>query len=160
LRRKRADCPKGQNREDNRRSSEFESLREYVDGGESRKLNWTAATRRGKLIVNQCQAEKNQPVFMLVNAGRPTRCIDKGWKKLDCSISAAQMLADTVSHQRDCCGLIIFDSSVKSVIRGEPPQKHFMKTGIIEINPQFHLHLHGARLSKRISFIGCPSVST
>jgi uncharacterized protein (DUF58 family) len=109
---------------------EFESLREYVEGDDTRKLNWMATARQGKLIVNQYQAEKNQPVFMLVDAGRPMSYSAKGWKKLDRSISAALILADIVNQQGDSCGLMVFDSSVKSVImpgKGEVHRNRIME---------------------------------
>ncbi|MDR2752477.1 MAG: DUF58 domain-containing protein [Clostridiales bacterium] len=95
---------------------EFESLREYVDGDDTRKLNWMASARQGKLMVNQYESEKNQPVFILVDAGRSMSSAAKGREKLDYSIEAALILADIVNQQGDVCGILVFDSAVKTIV--------------------------------------------
>ncbi|MDR1540731.1 MAG: DUF58 domain-containing protein [Clostridiales bacterium] len=95
---------------------EFESLRDYVDGDDYRKMNWMATARQGKLIINQYQAERNQPVFILVDCGRPMSYTVKGWKKLDYAINAALILSDIVNQQGDNSALMVFDANIKSVI--------------------------------------------
>lgn len=49
---------------------EFESLREYRDGDETRDVCWTATARRAKLIAKTYQVERSQSVLIVVDAGR------------------------------------------------------------------------------------------
>jgi len=96
--------------------AEFESLRSYVEGDDYRKINWTATARENKLIVNQYQIERNQPVYVLLDIGRPMSYSVKGFKKLDYAINAALILCDIVNQQGDKAGLMVFDSAVRSHI--------------------------------------------
>ncbi|MCL2351084.1 MAG: DUF58 domain-containing protein [Firmicutes bacterium] len=104
--------------------SEFESLREYVVGDDVRKLNWPATARENKPIVNQYQAETNQPVFILVDAGRPMSYSVKGFRKLDRAINAALILADIVNRQNDLSGLMVFDTEVRAFLKPGKGQAH------------------------------------
>ena len=96
--------------------TEFESLREYVEGDDFRKINWMATARDNKIIVNQYQIEKNQPIFTLIDTGRPMSYSVKGYKKLDYAINAALILSDIVNQQGDNSGLMVFDTKVRTCI--------------------------------------------
>lgn len=52
---------------------EFDTLREYQPGDEPRSISWTATARRAKLIVRTFTAERSQPVWAVVDAGRLSR---------------------------------------------------------------------------------------
>jgi len=96
--------------------SDFESLRSYVEGDDYRKINWTATARENKLMVNQYQIERDQPVYTLLDIGRPMSYMVNGFKKLDYSINAALILSDIVNQQGDKAGLLVFDSKVQAHI--------------------------------------------
>ena len=100
--------------------SEFESLRDYVDGDDYRKINWMATARMNKLIVNQYEAEKNQPVYVLLDTGRSMSYSIKGYKKLDYSINAALILSDIVNQKGDNSGLLVFNADIAQLV---PPGK-------------------------------------
>ncbi|MCL2215733.1 MAG: DUF58 domain-containing protein [Defluviitaleaceae bacterium] len=96
--------------------AEFESQRAYVEGDDYRKINWLSTARENRLIVNQFQIERNQPVFILLDIGRPMSYSVKGFKKLDYAINAALILGDIVNQQGDKTGLMVFDSQVRAFI--------------------------------------------
>jgi uncharacterized protein (DUF58 family) len=52
---------------------EFESLREYQRGDDLRDVCWTASARRGELVTRQFQAERSQPVWIVLDTGRLMR---------------------------------------------------------------------------------------
>ena len=111
--------------------TEFESLREYVDGDDYRSINWMATARDNKIIVNQYQVEKNQPIFTLIDAGRPMSYSVKGYKKLDYAINAALILSDIVNQQGDNSGLMVFDTKVHACIlpgKGDVHRNRLMET--------------------------------
>ncbi|MCL2841496.1 MAG: DUF58 domain-containing protein [Defluviitaleaceae bacterium] len=96
--------------------AEFESLRTYVEGDDYRKINWQASARENRLIVNQYQIERNQPVYILLDIGRPMSYSVNGFKKLDYAINAALILSDIVNQQGDKAGLLVYDSEVRTHI--------------------------------------------
>ena len=96
---------------------EFESLKDYVPGDDYRKINWAGTARAGKLIVNQYEAEKNQPVYILLDTGRAMSYSIRGYKKLDYSINAALILSDIVGQKGDNSGLMVFDTEVSALIK-------------------------------------------
>lgn len=104
--------------------SEFESLREYVEGDDFRKINWNSTAREHKLIVNQFEAEKNQPVFILIDAGRTLSCGSHGFKKLDFAINAALILSDIVNQKGDNSGLMVFDTEPRGIIMPGKGERH------------------------------------
>ncbi|MCL1988467.1 MAG: DUF58 domain-containing protein [Firmicutes bacterium] len=109
--------------------TEFESLRTYVDGDDYRKINWPVTAREMRLIVNDYQIEKNQPVFMLIDCGRPMSYDVKGYKKLDYAINASLVLSDIVNQKGDQSGLLVFDKEIKTVIspgKGEIHRNNLM----------------------------------
>ncbi|MDR3239787.1 MAG: DUF58 domain-containing protein [Clostridiales bacterium] len=111
-------------------ATEFESLREYAPGDDYRKINWPVTARENKLILNQYEAEKNQPVFILIDAGLPMTYSLKGMKKLDYAVNAALILADIVNQRGDNSGLMVFDTDVRSLIapgKGEAHRHHLME---------------------------------
>ncbi|MCL2356509.1 MAG: DUF58 domain-containing protein [Defluviitaleaceae bacterium] len=110
---------------------EFESLRPYVEGDDYRRINWRATARESKLIVNKYQIERNQPVYILLDIGRPMSYPVGGYKKLDYAINAALILADIVNQSGDKAGLMVFDSGVQSHIapgQGAAHRNQLMET--------------------------------
>ena len=104
--------------------SEFESLRDYVDGDDYRKINWMATARMNKLIVNQYEAEKNQPVYVLLDTGRSMSYSIKGYKKLDYSINAALILSDIVNQKGDNSGLLVFNTDIAGLVPAGKGEAH------------------------------------
>jgi len=67
-------------------------------------------------MVNQYQLERDQPVYIMLDIGRPMSYSVNGFKKLDYAINAALVLSDIVNQQGDKAGLLVFDSKVQSHI--------------------------------------------
>jgi len=110
--------------------ADFESLRTYVEGDDYRKINWPATARENKLIMNQYQVERDQPVYIMLDIGRPMSYVVNGFKKLDYAINAALVLSDIVNQQGDKAGLLVFDSKVQAHI--SPGQGAVHRNAIME----------------------------
>ncbi len=50
--------------------TEFDRLREYGVGDDSRLIHWSTTARKGKLIVRQNRVERGQTMFLILDAGR------------------------------------------------------------------------------------------
>lgn len=91
-------------------SGQFESLREYAPGDPYRSVNWLASARRGSLMVNAFRAEAEQPILLLVDAGRTLFGQEPGGDRMAMAIRAAFALADEAVSYGDRIGLLVYDS--------------------------------------------------
>jgi uncharacterized protein (DUF58 family) len=99
---------------------EFESLREYVEGDDPRKIHWKASARLDYPIVQEFQPEKNQIVMILLDAGRLMGAVSEGKNKLDHALEAAIRLVQAVLSGGDQAGILTFSDRVISFI---PPKR-------------------------------------
>ncbi|MFN8221204.1 MAG: DUF58 domain-containing protein [Fimbriimonadales bacterium] len=100
--------------------SEFESLRDYGEGDDFRKIDWKATARRGKLVVRQYEQERNQAVVICLDIGRRMLSEIDGVTKLDLALDAILMLAHAATHGGDNVGLLVYADRVRRYI---PPGK-------------------------------------
>lgn len=105
--------------------TEFESLREYGEGDDYRKINWMATARSNKLIVNTYEPEKNQQVFILLDSSRVMNSEINNIKKLDYAINSSLLLANIALKKGDNTGLMVFDSSVRRFVKPGKGMGHF-----------------------------------
>ena len=80
-------------------STEFENIREYVLGDDTRAINWRATARRGGLMVNQYTDEKSQQVYCVIDKGRTMQMPFNGLSLLDYAINASLVLSDIALHK-------------------------------------------------------------
>ena len=116
---------------------EFESLRDYVEGDDPRKIHWKATARFDHPIVQQYQTEKNQIVMILLEVGRLMSAVSEGKTKLDYALEAALHLAHTALVGGDQAGILAFADRVISFI---PPKKtvgqlQFILEGTLSLRP-------------------------
>ncbi len=109
---------------------DFESLREYFEGDDLRDVCWTATARRGQLITRRYQTERNQAVWIVLDAGRLLRGrilrdkedAEHGHTKLDYACSTAVALAQLALFSGDRVGLLVYGQHVQQrVLPGRGP---------------------------------------
>ncbi len=98
------------------RADEFESLREYVPGDDTRRLDWKATARQRRLMVRNYEEERSKDIMILVDAGRMMAPTANGLSKLDHAINAAIMVASVAAERKDKVGLLVFDSEPRLFI--------------------------------------------
>ena len=92
--------------------TEFESLTEYRDGDDPRRIDWRTAARVGHLVVRRYQIERHRDVMLLIDCGRLMGADAGKGSKLDCAVDAALMVARVALQGADRCGLAMFDDQV------------------------------------------------
>ncbi len=107
---------------------EFESLRDYAEGDDYRKIDWKATARRSKLIVRQFEQERNQAVIIVIDVGRGMLAEVDGVRKLDHALDSCLMLTHAAAMAGDFVGLLVYSDIVKRYI---PPRKGRNQIGII-----------------------------
>jgi uncharacterized protein (DUF58 family) len=110
---------------------DFESLREYLEGDDLRDVCWTATARRGQLITRRYQTERNQAVWIVLDAGRllrgrilPDTSDPNRWgqSKLDHACSTAVALAQLALYSGDRVGLLVYGQQIQQrILPGRGP---------------------------------------
>jgi uncharacterized protein (DUF58 family) len=106
--------------------TEFESLNEFREGDDPRRIDWRTTARVRHLVVRRFQVERHRDVMILVDCGRLMGADTERGTKLDCAIDAALMLARTAFEGGDRCGIALFDDEVLGYL---PPQ-----SGLVSMN--------------------------
>ena len=99
---------------------EFESLRDYIEGDDPRKIHWKASARRDRPIVQEYQPEKNQIVMILLDTGRLMGAFTSGKSKLDHAMEATVQLSHAALAGGDQVGVLAFADRVISFV---PPNR-------------------------------------
>ena len=99
--------------------TEFDSLSEYREGDDFRRIDWRATQRMQYPVVRRFQIERHRDVLILIDCGRlmGQKCGDG--TKLDCAVDAGLMVARVALTGGDRCGIGLFDSNVVGFV---PPQ--------------------------------------
>ena len=92
--------------------SEFESLSEYREGDDPRRIDWRTTARTRYPIVRRYQVERHRDVMILIDCGRLMGSETERGSKLDCAVDSALMLARVALYNGDRCGMGMFDSEV------------------------------------------------
>lgn len=108
--------------------TEFESLREYTDGDDYRKIDWKASARSGKLVVRQFEQERNQAVMLCIDIGRHMLSEVNGVRKLDHVLDSILMLTNAAAVAGDFVGVLVYADTVRRYI---PPRKGRAQVGAI-----------------------------
>jgi uncharacterized protein (DUF58 family) len=97
-------------------STDFDQLREFRPGDDSRRMDWAATARSQRPIVRQYRAERNQSVTILLDNGRIMAGSVAGVPRVEHAMDAALGLTAVATHLGDRVGLVAFDRQVRSVV--------------------------------------------
>ena len=99
--------------------TEFDSLREYVDGDDVRSIDWRATARRGDVVVRTWRPERDRRIYLVLDTGRTAAGRVGDIPRLDCSMDAALLLAALASRAGDRVDLLAYDRRVRARVEGE-----------------------------------------
>jgi uncharacterized protein (DUF58 family) len=97
-------------------NTEFENIKNYTIGDEYRLINWKATAKANRLMVNQFQEEKSQPVYSVIDLGRTMRMPFDGLKLLDYAINSSLVIANISIQKNEKAGLITFNKNIQDHI--------------------------------------------
>lgn len=95
---------------------QFESLRAWVPGDDTRHIDWKATARRRKAIVRQYEEERRQQVLLVIDAGRLLTADIDGESRLEHVVRAALWLAFAANHHDDNVGVMVFADEVQHYV--------------------------------------------
>lgn len=96
--------------------TEFESLTEFRDGDDPRRIDWRATARHGRPIVRRFQIEQHRDVMIVVDCGRLMGSETERGTKLDRAVDAALILARTALKSGDRCGMATYDDRLRTYL--------------------------------------------
>lgn len=100
-------------------SYEFEQIKQYIPGDDTRSINWSASSRTSELMVNQYQDERSQPVYCIIDKGRTMRMPFNGLSLLDYAINTSLVISNIVLRKYDKAGLLTFSNKLGSYVKAE-----------------------------------------
>lgn len=119
-------------------SYEFDQIKEYVIGDDSRSINWKASSRKGVLMVNQYEDERSQRVFSIIDKSRAMRMPFNNLTLLDYAINASLVISNVVLQKHDKAGLITFSDKIGTILPAERSTQQLRKILEALYNEQEH----------------------
>lgn len=97
-------------------NTDFEQIKEYVQGDDYRTINWKASARRHALMVNVYQDERSQNIYNVIDRGRVMQQAFDGMTLFDYAINASLVLSYVAIRKDDKAGLITFDERFETFV--------------------------------------------
>ena len=98
--------------------TEFDSLREYVDGDDVRSIDWRATARRGDVVVRTWRPERDRRLVCVLDTGRTSAARVGDIPRLDAALDACLLLAAVAARAGDRVDLLAADSVVRASVEG------------------------------------------
>lgn len=98
--------------------TEFDSLRRYVPGDDTRSIDWRATARRSEVAVRTWRPERDRRVLIVLDTGRTSAGRVGNAPRLDAAMDAALLLAALASRAGDRVDLLAFDRELRAQVRG------------------------------------------
>ncbi|HEX6234229.1 MAG TPA: DUF58 domain-containing protein [Jiangellaceae bacterium] len=101
--------------------TEFDSLREYVIGDDTRSIDWRATARSGEVVVRTWRPERDRHVLIVLDTGRTSAGRVGDAPKLDAAMDAALLLAALATRAGDRVDLLAYDRKVRASVERTGP---------------------------------------
>ncbi|HRW19103.1 MAG TPA: DUF58 domain-containing protein [Dermatophilaceae bacterium] len=94
--------------------TEFDSLRDYVEGDDVRSIDWRATARRRNVVVRTWQPERDRRVILVLDTSRTSAARIGDQPRLDAAMDAALLLAALASRAGDRVDFLAGDRWVRT----------------------------------------------
>jgi uncharacterized protein (DUF58 family) len=98
--------------------TEFDSLREYVDGDDVRSIDWRATARRADVVVRNWRPERDRRLVCVLDTGRTSAARVGDIPRLDAALDACLLLAAVAAKAGDRVDLLAADATVRGSVEG------------------------------------------
>ncbi|WP_263166497.1 DUF58 domain-containing protein [Streptomyces sp. SCSIO ZS0520] len=99
--------------------TEFDSLREYVPGDDTRSIDWRATARQSTVAVRTWRPERDRHLLLVLDTGRTSAGRVGDAPRLDAAMDAALLLAALASRAGDRVDLLAYDRRVRALVQGK-----------------------------------------
>jgi uncharacterized protein (DUF58 family) len=98
--------------------TEFDSLRDYVDGDDVRSIDWRATARRTHPVVRTWQPERDRHIVILLDTSRTSATRIGDSTRLDAGMDAALLLTALASRAGDRVDFLAGDRRIRARVSG------------------------------------------
>ncbi|RKT05004.1 uncharacterized protein (DUF58 family) [Streptomyces sp. 3211.6] len=98
--------------------TEFDSLRDYVPGDDTRSIDWRATARRPKVAVRTWRPERDRHILICLDTGRTSAGRVGDAPRLDSAMDAALLLAALATRAGDRVDLLAHDRRTRALVQG------------------------------------------
>ncbi|MFD7780651.1 DUF58 domain-containing protein [Streptomyces sp. NPDC059753] len=98
--------------------TEFDSLREYVPGDDTRSIDWRATARQSTLAIRTWRPERDRHILLVLDTGRTSAGRVGDAPRLDASMDAALLLGALASRAGDRVDLLAYDRRIRTLVQG------------------------------------------
>ncbi|MGW4348732.1 DUF58 domain-containing protein [Streptomyces sp. NPDC004690] len=98
--------------------TEFDSLREYVPGDDTRSIDWRATARQTTVAVRTWRPERDRHILLVLDTGRTSAGRVGDAPRLDAAMDAALLLAALAARAGDRVDLLAYDRRVRALVQG------------------------------------------
>ncbi|MBQ0987577.1 DUF58 domain-containing protein [Streptomyces sp. F63] len=98
--------------------TEFDSLRAYVPGDDTRSIDWRATARQSSVAVRTWRPERNRHILLVLDTGRTSAGRVGDIPRLDAAMDAALLLTALAGRAGDQVGLLAYDRRIRASVQG------------------------------------------
>ncbi|MGW7429970.1 DUF58 domain-containing protein [Streptomyces sp. NPDC054861] len=98
--------------------TEFDSLREYVPGDDTRSIDWRATARQTTVAVRTWRPERDRHILIVLDTGRTSAGRVGDVPRLDAAMDATLLLTALASRAGDRVDLLAFDRGLRAQVQG------------------------------------------
>jgi uncharacterized protein (DUF58 family) len=98
--------------------TEFDSLRDYVPGDDTRSIDWRATARQTTVAVRTWRPERDRHILVVLDTGRTSAGRVGDIPRLDAAIDAALLLTALASRAGDRVDLLAYDRRIRAQVQG------------------------------------------
>ncbi|MFC4497731.1 DUF58 domain-containing protein [Streptomyces ovatisporus] len=98
--------------------TEFDSLREYIPGDDTRSIDWRATARHSAVAVRTWRPERDRRLLIVLDTGRTSAGRVGDAPRLDAAMDAALLLASLASRAGDHVDLLAYDRGPRATVKG------------------------------------------
>lgn len=115
--------------------TEFDSLRDYVDGDDVRSIDWRATARRRNVVVRTWQPERDRHVIIVLDTSRTSAARVGDEPRLDASMDAALLLAALASRAGDRVTVLAGDRAMRGSVSPGTDRTQFLNSVVTMMAP-------------------------
>lgn len=115
--------------------TEFDSLRDYVEGDDVRSIDWRATARRQSVVVRTWQPERDRRVIIVLDTSRTSAARVGDEPRLDAAMDASLLLAALASRAGDRIDLIAGDRRIRGRVRPNPASPALLNSIVTMLAP-------------------------
>ncbi|MFC5801663.1 DUF58 domain-containing protein [Streptomyces formicae] len=97
--------------------TEFDSLREYVPGDDTRSIDWRATARQATVAVRTWRPERDRHILIVLDTGRTSAGRVGNVPRLDASMDAALLLTALATRAGDRVDLLAYDRRTRAQVQ-------------------------------------------